>query len=230
MLIPFLQDEKSKKFLKTDFSGGMSRRGDPIKTQDNQYPLLRNGRVRYENVKPTFEPRELVDELPGKGEVIYGLDFGYTNDPTAMVQVFETPDAYYYDEIIYRTGLTNPEISAAMKDSGISRYDDIIADSAEPKSIEELHRMGWNIKPCVKGADSVRHGITTMRSKKQYLTPRSSNLQREFSSYSWKQDKNGRWLDAPIDMFNHGIDAIRYRVDSRGRIVRAGTAASALGL
>ena len=82
----------------------------------------------------------------------------------------------------------------------------------------------------MKGADSIRHGITAMKAKKQYLTPRSSNLQKEFSSYSWKQDRNGRWLPEPIDMFQHGIDAIRYRIDSRSRVIRSGTAASSLGL
>jgi phage terminase large subunit len=159
------------------------------------------------------------------------MDFGYTNDPTTLVEVFETPDAFYYDEIIFRTGLTNPDISAAMKDAGISRYAEIIADSAEPKSIEELHRMGWYVKPCEKGADSIRFGIASMKSKKQFVTPRSSNLQREFSSYSWKQDKNGRWLADPVDMFNHGIDAIRYRVDQGRRRRRTGSASAAsLGL
>jgi phage terminase large subunit len=176
-------------------------------------------------------PSWQIADIPHEAKSIgYGLDFGYTNDPTALIEVFETPEAYYYDEMAYRTGLTNPEISETMKECGISRYAEIIADSSEPKSIDELHRMGWNIKPCVKGADSIRHGITAMKSKKQFVTPRSSNLQREFRSYSWKQDKNGRWLEEPIDMFNHGIDAIRYRVDSRSRIIRAGTAAGALGL
>jgi phage terminase large subunit len=172
-----------------------------------------------------------VSDIPKEAKSIgYGMDFGYTNDPTTLIQVFETPEAYYYDEIIYQTGLTNPEISARLKAEGISRYADIIADSAEPKSIAELHAMGWNVKPCVKGADSIRHGITAMKAKKQYLTPRSSNLQKEFSSYSWKQDRNGRWLPEPIDMFQHGIDAIRYRIDSRSRVIRSGTAASSLGL
>jgi phage terminase large subunit len=178
-----------------------------------------------------FDSWQVSDIPMGAKSIGYGMDFGYTNDPTTLVEVFETPDAFYYDEVIFRTGLTNPDISAAMKDAGISRYAEIIADSAEPKSIEELHRMGWNVKPCEKGADSVRFGIASMKSKKQFVTPRSSNLQREFSSYSWKQDKNGRWLAEPVDMFNHGIDAIRYRVDMgrRRRCVGSASAAS-LGL
>ncbi|MBE3142531.1 MAG: PBSX family phage terminase large subunit [Planctomycetes bacterium] len=176
-----------------------------------------------------FDDWAVADIPNGTKSIGYGMDFGYTNDPTTLIQVFETAEAYYYDEIIYQSGLTNPEISATLKDRGISHYADIIADSAEPKSIEELHRMGWNIYPCKKGADSIRFGISAMKTKKQYITPRSTNLQREFSSYCWKQDKNGKWLPEPVDMFNHGIDAIRYRVDKR-RPIRAGASAGALGL
>jgi phage terminase large subunit len=176
-----------------------------------------------------FDDWGVADIPAGAKSTGYGMDFGYTHDPTTLIEVFETPEAFYYDEIIYQAGLTNPEISAALKDRGISKYADIIADSAEPKSIEELHRMGWNIYPCKKGADSVRFGISAMKTKKQFITPRSSNLQREFSSYCWKQDKNARWLPEPVDMFNHGIDAIRYRVDRRPR-VKSGPSATSLGL
>jgi phage terminase large subunit len=151
-------------------------------------------------------------EIPTGAKCIgYGLDFGFSSDPAVLVGVYETDDARYYDEVVYRTGLTNPDLSGLMKECGIEQYAEIIADSAEPKSIEELHRMGWNVKPCVKGPDSIRFGINAMKTKKIFITPRSSNLHREFSSYSWKQDKNGNWLPEPIDMFNHGIDAARYR-------------------
>jgi phage terminase large subunit len=171
-----------------------------------------------------------VSDIPSSAKPMgYGMDFGYSGDPLAIVAIYETADSFYYDEIAYQAGLTNPEISQLLKDSGITRYADIIADSQEPKSIQELHRMGWNIYPCIKGADSIRYGINTMKTKKQKITPRSVNIQREFSSYCWKQDKNGRWLPEPVDLFNHAIDAIRYRVDKR-RPIRAGTAAGALGL
>lgn len=176
-----------------------------------------------------FPDWSIADVPSGAKPMGYGMDFGYSADPTTLIQVFETADAFYYDEIIYQSGLTNPELNEILKDRGISRYADIIADSEDPKSIEELHRMGWNIYPCKKGKDSVVYGINTMKTKKQFITPRSGNLQREFSSYCWKQDKDGRWLPVPVDMFNHGIDAIRYRVDKR-RSIRAGTAAGVLGL
>ena len=160
----------------------------------------------------------------------YGLDFGYSNDPTSLVAVYTQGNNAYYDEIIYQTGLTNSDLIALMKQEKIGQYDEIIADSAEPKSIEEIRRAGFNIHPCVKGADSVRNGINAMKQYKQNITPRSVNTQREFSSYSWKQDKDGRWLPVPIDLFNHAIDAIRYRISKDQRILRAGPSAARLGL
>lgn len=176
-----------------------------------------------------FPDWQEADPPPNAKPMGYGMDFGYSADPTTLIQVFETADAFYYDEIIYQPGLTNPELNELLKEKGISKYADIIADSEDPKSIEELHRMGWNIYPCKKGKDSVVYGINTMKTKKQFISKRSFNLKREFSAYCWKQDKDGRWLPVPVDMWNHGIDAIRYRVDKR-RPIRAGTAAEVLGL
>lgn len=144
----------------------------------------------------------------------YGLDFGYSNDPTSLVAVYKHGQEIWLDEIIYQTGLTNQDLGGMMKSLGLNLSDEIIADSAEPKSIEELYRMRFNIHPCKKGADSIRNGINAMKQYKINITPRSVNLQREFSSYSWKQDKNGRWLPEPIDCFNHGIDAARYRISA----------------
>jgi len=168
-----------------------------------------------------FDQWDIAD-IPENAKLLgYGLDFGYSNDPTALVGVYRLGDDLWYDEIIYQTGLTNSDIASLIRQFGISRYDEIIADSAEPKSIEELHRAGFNVHPCVKGADSIRNGINAMKQFKQHITARSVNLQREFSSYSWKQDKDGRYLPVPIDLFNHGIDAIRYRVTKEKRILKA---------
>lgn len=170
-----------------------------------------------------------VKEVDERARLIgYGLDFGYSNDPTALVAVYQNADEVWCDEIIYQTGLTNQDIGFTMEQIGINRRDEIVADSSEPKSIEEIFRMGWNIHPCVKGQDSVRNGIALMKTKRIHVTPRSSNLQREFSSYCYRQDKNGKWLNEPIDMFNHGIDAIRYRITMHDRKVKAGP--SGLGI
>jgi phage terminase large subunit len=140
----------------------------------------------------------------------YGLDFGFSSDPAALIAVYTYDNTIHFDEVIYQTGLTNSDLSNIMKSKAIGNFSRIIADSAEPKSIEDLHRSGWNIHPAKKGPDSIRFGIDAMLSKRIAVTPESSNLLKEFFSYSWKQDKNGKYLPEPIDAFNHGLDAARY--------------------
>lgn len=158
-----------------------------------------------------FESWKQVDELP-EGRTTYGLDFGFTNDPSALIKVVETDNAYYLDEVFYRTGLLNREIASLMEPYVKKNYDEVIADSAEPKSIEEIRQMGYNIKPSVKGPDSVRLGIDRLKSKDIYVTKRSVNLIRELRNYSWVTDKNGQPTNKPVDAFNHAIDAVRYAI------------------
>jgi len=140
----------------------------------------------------------------------YGLDFGFTNDPSAMVQVYKSGDYLYIDELFYQTGMTNGDISNRLRDLGLDRRAEIFADSAEPKSIEELHRFGWNVKPTQKGADSINAGIDMLKRHKIFITPRSKNLEKELQNYKWVEDKNGNLLNKPISAFNHAIDALRY--------------------
>ena len=150
-------------------------------------------------------------EIPTDATLLcHGMDFGYTNDPTALVAVYKSGDNLYVDELIYRTGMTNPDISNVLKSLNLDRRAEVFADSAEPKSIEELHRMGWNVKPTQKGADSVIVGIDVLKRHKLFVTPRSSNLIKELQNYKWVEDKNGNLLNKPIDAFNHAIDALRY--------------------
>ena len=150
-------------------------------------------------------------DIPSDATLLcHGMDFGYTNDPTALVAVYKSGDNLYVDELIYRTGMTNPDISNVLASLGLDRRTEIYADSAEPKSIEELHRMGWNVKPTQKGADSVIVGIDVLKRHKLFVTPRSSNLIKELQNYKWVEDKNGNLLNKPIDAFNHAIDALRY--------------------
>ena len=150
-------------------------------------------------------------EIPTDATLLcHGLDWGYSNDPSALVAVYKSGDNLYVDELIYRTGMTNPDISNVLASLGLDRRAEIYADSAEPKSIEELHRMGWNVKPTQKGADSVIVGIDVLKRHKLFVTPRSSNLIKELQNYKWTEDKNGNLLNKPIDAFNHAIDALRY--------------------
>ena len=159
-----------------------------------------------------FTDWQQVDQLPD-GKVKSGMDFGYTNDPTTLIKVVETPDAYYLDEMLYQTGLNNREIAGMLGSVGIKKnYDEIFADSAEPKSIDELRLAGYNVKPSVKGKDSINAGIDKLKSKKLFVTKRSVNLIKELRNYAWVTDKDGKTTNKPVDAFNHAIDAARYAV------------------
>jgi phage terminase large subunit len=154
-----------------------------------------------------------TSEIPQEAKLIsYGLDFGYTNDPSALVAVYQHGDNLYLDELLYRTGMTNRDLHHHLQSLGLDRRDEILADSAEPKSIEELHRFGWNIKPTAKGQDSINAGIDILKRHKIFATSRSNNLIKELQNYKWTEDKNGNLLNKPIDVMNHALDASRYAV------------------
>lgn len=140
-----------------------------------------------------------------------GLDFGFSIDPTAFVVAFlnlKTKELYIWDEI-YRKGMSNRAIADAIINAGYSK-ERITADSAEPKSIEELNGYGLRVRAAKKGRDSVRHGIQWMQDLRIYIHPRCVNLIVEFSNYTWEKDKYGNAINTPIDDFNHGIDGCRY--------------------
>jgi phage terminase large subunit len=157
---------------------------------------------------------QIADE-PRGNVISLGMDFGFTNDPTALVRVTEENGNLYIEEMLYHTNLTNRDISDKFNELGLTRYDEIWADSAEPKSIEELHRMGWNVKPTAKGADSIMAGIDILKRYKIFVTKNSTNLIKEFQNYKWQEDKNGNLLNRPVDNFNHAIDATRYATFNR---------------
>jgi len=148
-------------------------------------------------------------KLEGK-LVAYGLDFGYTNDPSAIVKLATDGEALYVQELLYRQGMSNRELAEFIKEELAGSKALVIADSAEPKSIDEIHRFGINIHPAKKGTDSVRAGIQYLKSRPLFVTSDSVNLLKELRNYKYKEDKNGRILNEPVDSFNHGIDALRY--------------------
>lgn len=151
------------------------------------------------------------EELPY--DEYYGLDFGFTNDPTSLSGIKDHNDKVYTKELIYETGLTNPLIVKRMEELGIPKDALIYADNAEPKSIEEIKRLGyWNIKPCIKGPDSINSGIDFLLSKQIYYTEDSINITTEIQEYKWALDKNKEPTNKPIDKFNHAMDGIRYGV------------------
>ena len=153
-----------------------------------------------------------VDDIPTFGAklVALGLDWGYSNDPTALLEVWLWNDAIYFNELLYRPGLTNQDIINELNELGVDRYVEIIADSAEPKSIEEIRRAGFNIKPATKGPDSIMNGIDILKRHRIHVTKQSTNIIKELNGYKWVTDKDGNKLNKPIDMFNHALDAARY--------------------
>ena len=154
-----------------------------------------------------------TSEIPQEAKLLsYGLDFGFTNDPSAIVAIYQHGDNLYLDELLYRTGMTNRDLHNHLQSLGLDRRDEIFADSAEPKSIEELHRFGWNVKPTAKGQDSINAGIDILKRHKIFATARSNNLIKELQNYKWTEDKNGNLLNKPIDVMNHALDAARYAV------------------
>jgi phage terminase large subunit len=165
--------------------------------------------VATETIFPSFN---IIDSIPENAkEIAIGLDFGFSADPTSLVKVYKHDLDLYIDELIYEKGLTNQDIAHKIKDLGIDRSIEIYADSAEPKSIEEIFRMGGiNIKPAKKGADSIRIGIDVLKRHKINITKRSINAIKEFRNYKWIKNKNNEITNKPIDAFNHAVDAVRY--------------------
>lgn len=147
-------------------------------------------------------------------KTVCGLDFGYTNDPTAFVIALLDRDnsrLYIYDEF-YEKGLSNKAIAERIKELGY-RKERITADSAEPKSIDELKTYGLNVKGAVKGKDSIVHGIQWIQDLEIIIHPRCVNFLTEISNYTWDTDRFGKKLNVPIDDFNHLMDALRYAVE-----------------
>lgn len=143
----------------------------------------------------------------------YGLDFGYTNDPTALVAVSIHNDDIYLRELCYDRGLLNSDIAHIFSANGIARHSTpIYADSAEPKSIAELSRYGYNVRPALKGKDSICAGIQKVKQYRLHVDKSSANLQRELRRYAWQVDREGKHLNIPVDIDNHLCDAFRYAV------------------
>ena len=149
-----------------------------------------------------FPNFNIVDELPSRDAWKldgYGLDFGFTNDPTALVHCVIAHGELWTDLEIYETGLTNPMIAERAKEAGVTKADQIIADSAEPKSIAELCNAGLWVIPTVKGGDSITVGIDILHRYKWNVTRRSVGMIEELQSYKWKKDRDGKKTNTPID-------------------------------
>jgi len=155
---------------------------------------------------------QIIDELPHEARLErYGLDFGYTNDPTAIVAIYYYNGGYIIDEITFQKGLSNKQIADIFKNHDTAL---VIADSAEPKSIDEIGSYGISIAKAEKGKDSVAYGISLVQAQRISMTKRSVNLIKEYRNYLWLTDKNGKILNEPDHLFSHGMDALRYALTS----------------
>ena len=152
--------------------------------------------------------------LPEEARLLcYGLDFGYSNHPSALISLYKYNNSYIFDEVIYQKGLLNSQISNLLKTYEVKEL--VYADSAEPKSIAELSSYGHMILPVKKGKDSIVYGINLINQNEIYITPRSTNLIHELQNYIWLKDREGNTLNKPLDAFNHCIDAMRYALTSQ---------------
>jgi phage terminase large subunit len=159
-----------------------------------------------------FKNVDIIPEWPkGATDVCYGLDFGF-NDPTALAKIGRFDGRLIGQELLYDYELTNGEIAQRMRSLGITSNDDVFAESAEPKSIEEINRTGLKLTPVVKGPDSILFGIKLIKKLGMSITSDSVKWKKERANYKWKVDKAGNKLNKPVDSWNHLWDAGRYAV------------------
>ena len=166
-----------------------------------------------------FKKWGIVKEFPPQcKKVAIGQDWGYTNDPSASIRCGIIDNALYLDELDYRTGLLSGDIIKTLRPWGLK----VLADSADPRLIQEVHNGGIKIYPVEKGAGSINAGIDKMQSMETFITERSYNLIREYRKYVWAKDKDGNYINEPEDHDNHGIDAVRYYVlgELLGKIIK----------
>ena len=156
-----------------------------------------------------FENWQQIDNLPKEAKYLgSGLDWGYTNDPTTLIDCYRYDGKIILNEVIYRTGLLNNDIAKLIKADGLRRF--IYADAAEPKSIDEIKRNGIIIKGAAKGKDSINYGISLLQEHDLVVTKSSTNLIKELRNYTWDTDREGNKLNKPISNYDHAIDAVRY--------------------
>ena len=162
----------------------------------------------------TFIPHSEFPDFDIDIEAVIGLDFGFTNDPSAATLIFKKNDKLYLHELFYKTGMTNSDIVDYIKKLGYEQVL-IFADAAEPKSVEQIKREGLLIKPAVKGQGSINAGISLLKEYDIIVSKESKNIIKEYNNYYWEELKDGTIINKPKDKFNHAMDSIRYGVYSQ---------------
>jgi len=203
---PFAPDEVVRKIMGYEPTPANIKNGTADPYMWDVYGLGKRAKLKgliYDNVK-------IVDAMPAdlkkRG---YGLDFGFTNDPSALIDCGLHGGEIYLDEIIYDTGMTNPEIYQDARNNGVDMNRYAYADDSAPKDIRELNNLGWRgVKEAKKG--KINHGIQVVQQYPINITRRSTGLRNEADRYKWALDRAGENLNKPVDKFNHGWDAVRY--------------------
>lgn len=153
---------------------------------------------------------QIIDEIPFEAKLVrYGLDFGFSNDPSAIVAVYKYNGGIIFDEIFYNKGFGNKELADVLLNLEKSI---IVADSSEPKSIQEMQIYGLPVVPTKKGKDSIVYGIGRIQDQKVSVTKRSVNLIKEYRNYMWEQTPDGKYINEPVGVLDHALDAARYAI------------------
>lgn len=194
---------KDNPFLAKDVIDEIER----LKEADENYWLVYGLGQKGNQNDTIYTHWKPCNSLP-EGEVAYGLDFGF-NVPTALVKCVFHENAVYAEELLYETKLTTNDLIERLREFDISQYDEIFCDAAEPKTIEEIVRAGYNAKPADK---DVTEGIRKVKSMPLFVHKSSANLIKELNNYKWKTDKNGKKIDEPVKFNDHIADGLRYCV------------------
>lgn len=149
---------------------------------------------------------------------IFGLDFGFVNDPTALVEIKKHNNKLYIHELLYAKHYTNPQIASNLTRLGVTNQDTVYADSAEQKSIQEINDFDFNLIPSKKGAGSILEGINKINEYELYVTDTSTNLITELQNYTWKKGRDNELKNEAVDNYNHLLDALRYAIYSPDKI------------
>lgn len=207
---------KDNKFLSEDLVFEIER----MRERDPDY-----WRVYGEGQKAVYSARQIFNnwnfipynefpEFDSAAEAVIGLDFGFSNDPSAACLIHRKNDKLYIHELLYKTGMTNADLADYFKKLGYEQTM-IYADSAESKSVEEIKRQGLFIKPAIKGQGSINAGISLLKEYDIYVSKESKNIIKEYNNYYWEELKDGTIINKPKDKFNHAMDSIRYGVYSQ---------------
>lgn len=180
-------------------------------TNPDLYEIYSEGKIVEPREKIFHEVKTYSGKTPESKQVYYGIDYGYSSDPTAVIKITVQDKNLYCEEVLYEKGLTNQDLAFLLKQKGITRDDAVVSDSSEPKSIQELNREGLHVIGVKKGAGSVLYGIQKMKSFNIMIEHNSENLIREWNNYKFKKDRSGNITNVPTGD-DHAIDALRYVV------------------